>query len=121
VIRQLREVVDLPPVQDPLAVRLGPGEHPRGGTGGDEHDVGGQDLGLPVGDGGRDQVGGQPGLLVFEAGAADDHPDALALHPVAHVGRLGEGEAPHPAVHHRQVEAERAPAEAMNVLDGTQS
>ena len=40
VLRQLGQVVELPPVEDPLAVRLGAGHDARVGAGGDEHHVG---------------------------------------------------------------------------------
>jgi hypothetical protein len=74
-----------------------------------------------VGDG-RDPVRGHAGGVVAEAGGAGDDAHALALHAVAHVGRLREREAPHPAVHDRQIDrrqlAVRANAQLIGVVEG---
>jgi hypothetical protein len=104
VLRQLLELVELTPVEDALAVGDRAGQHARGGTGGDQDDVGGQLLGAVLRRDG-DLVGREAGLVVAEAGFADDDADAFALDAGADVGGLGQREALHPAVDGREVDA----------------
>ena len=66
VVRQLGQVVHLPPVEDPLAVRHRGGQHPRGGAGGQQHQLGVHHPVRPVGTGDLDPVGGQArGITLF--------------------------------------------------------
>jgi hypothetical protein len=119
---QLRQVVDLPPVQDPLTIRLSTRQHARGGTGGNEHNVGVQHLLDAVVRERADAVRGHPRLVVAEACEAVDDPHALPLHPVAHVRGLGQRETPHPAVHGRQVDHRHlvldANAQLIGIMEG---
>ena len=138
VLGQLGEVVELTPGEDALAVGLGVVEDAGGGAGGDEDDVGREDLAAAVGRARFDGVQPARARLVGERGRAPDDPHALALDAGAHVGRLGHREARDARVDPREVDAHRVavggeaqvgarpsstrtPAEAMSVLEGTQS
>ena len=61
VLGHLLELVDVAPVEDPLAVGLGAGQHPRVGAGGDEDDVALQLLGDPAVGVERPRRGARPG------------------------------------------------------------
>src|SRR5690606_40467551 len=77
-LRQLVEVVQLPPGEDALTVRAGRGQFARMRPGSDEHDIGADPL---VADG--DDV------RIDQSGLADDDLDAFRPQPVRGVDRLG--------------------------------
>src|SRR6185437_16684597 len=85
VLGQLGEVVQLAPGEDALAVGLGVVEDAGGGAGGDEDDVGGEDLAAAVGCAGLDRVQPARARLVGERGGAPDDPHAFALDAGANV------------------------------------
>ena len=141
VLGHLVEVVDVAPVEDPLAVGLGAGQHPRVGAGGDEDDVALQLLGdRAVVVEHLDPVRGQAADLVGEPALPGDDPHALAGQPGVDVGGLGHRQALDPVVDRRRGRGSTvassapcsprtaesrtevmAPAAAMRVLEGTQS
>jgi len=85
--RYAGQVVQLPPVEDALAVRLGPGQHARGGAGGHQDDVGPD---VPVAD--RDDVRlDQPPLAAHDL-------DLLVGEPFGDVERLRPGQVLDPLV-----------------------
>ena len=95
---QARQLVQLRPGQDPLAVGLTAWQDARDGAGRDEHDVGVERMLAPV----RLRRHDPPGSL--EAARADHHPDALALEPRVHVRRLRGRERLDPDVDLAQVD-----------------
>src|SRR5262249_56626735 len=88
VVGQLLQVVELPPGQDALAVRLGREQDPRAGAGGNEHDVGVVLAGGAVGGGRLDAVAGQAGRGVTQLAARGNHIDTHAEQLGGDVGRL---------------------------------
>ena len=89
---QLGEVVQLTPVEDPLAVGLRTGENAGAGAGGHEHHVGVEDLLLAVLEGHGDLVRGHARLGVVDLRPARQQADALALELRADVRGLGPRE-----------------------------
>ncbi len=97
---QLVQVVQLGPGEDPLAVRLGLREHPRGGPGRDEDGVGVERHVVDtVG------CGHQHPRRSVEPAAAEDDPHALALEAGPDVRRLRRRERLDAGVHGREVDA----------------
>ena len=94
-LRQLLEGVDLLPGEDPLAVRLRVGQHPRMRAGGHQDRVGVERL-LP-----RAGRGDDPGRPVEPARAADD-PHPLGVQAGGDVVGLGAGERRDPGVDPRR-------------------
>ncbi len=88
VSRQFRQVVELAPVQDPLAVGLGIRQHSRAGPGGDQHDVGLERADPAAGGGDLHAVVGHAGGVVDQLAATVHHGDALTQQLVADVGGL---------------------------------
>ncbi len=101
------------------AVRLGTGQHPRVGAGGDEHDVG-LDLllhpAVEVAD--LHPVRDEPTDLVREPGLAADAPHADALQPGVDVGGLGDGQAADALVDRGDVQADVGQVGALQAEDG---
>ena len=119
VLGHLVEVVDVAPVEDPLAVGLGAGKHPRIGTGGDQDDVALQFLGdLSVGVQDLDPVGGQAADLVGEPALPGHDAHALGGQPVVDVGRLRHRQPLDPVVDRREVEAHRRELRPLQPQDG---
>ena len=86
-LRQLGQVVELLPGEDPLPVRLRGRQHPRGGSRRDEHDVGVHGLRARVG------LGEHPGGAHHPAAAAH-HPHPDLAEPGGDVAGLGLGQIP---------------------------
>ena len=119
VLGHLVELVDVAPVEDPLAVRLGARQHARVGAGGDEDDVALQLVGhraLGVDD--LHPVRGQPADLVGEPALTGDDPHALADQPLVDVGRLRHRQALDAVVDRGQVEPDRGQVGALQPEDG---
>ena len=91
-------VVDLRPVQDPLAVRQGVGHLARVGAGGDQHGVGDQPLGRAVGGGDRDLARAVRRLPGLQPAAAAQHPAAGAGDGGGDVVGLGQRQPLDPSV-----------------------
>jgi hypothetical protein len=97
--RQFRQAVELPPGQDALTIRLGPGQHPGQGAGGDEHRA---SLDLLVPD---DDLAG-PG----EPAPARDDLHSLGRQAQRDVGGLGLGQCLDPRVQPGRVHGRQRPA-----------
>src|SRR5699024_11023512 len=101
--RKLRKIVELAPVEDPFTVRDRTRQHSWCAPRSDEDGVRSEYL-FPFVTGHRDLVGGHARLVVTEAREAGEYPDSRTLHPRPDVGRLGERQPTHPAVHRGEVD-----------------
>ena len=92
VFGQFSEVVELAPVEDSLAVRLGAGQHPGPRAGSDEHHVGLEHTDLAVMGGDLNPVVCHPGHVVDQLGVTGHHSDLLAQQLGADIGGLRAGQ-----------------------------
>ena len=92
VFGQFGEVIELAPVEDSLAVRLGAGQHPGTRAGRDQHHVGLEHTDLAVMGGDLNPVVCHPGHVVDQFGVAGHHSDLLAQQLGADIGGLRAGQ-----------------------------
>ena len=119
VLGHLREVVDVAPVEDPLAVGLGARQHARVGAGGDEDDVGLQRLGAaPSASSTSTRCSARPRISSESRPVPGDDPDALAQQPLADVGGLGHRQALDPVVDRGEVEVDGGQLRALEAEGG---
>src|SRR5699024_4376575 len=104
VLRKFRKIIELAPVEDTFTVRDRSGQHSWCPSRGDQDGVRSEYL-VPFGAGHRHLVGGHARLIVAEAREPVEHPNSRTLHPRPDIGRLGQRQTTHPAVHRGEVDA----------------
>lgn len=102
VVGQRVQVVELPPGQNALTVRLGRRQDPRAGAGGDQHDVGLMLTGGAVGGGRLNAMARQTRCGVDQLAPAGDHLNPHAEQLGGDVGRLCGGQRLDPGMDLRQ-------------------